>query len=208
VIKILQNTIKNTIIICVIIFLLLYICDVIKIPLAQNSTSSKESLLQNSLVSEASKSVERPQPLPETGTTIKYYNGQALAPLKIITKSGDSNYLINVLEWDTKNPVLIAFIRSGETANLKVPLGSYEIRYATGETWYGYDSFFGSSTSYYKAESRIDFTKSGNTCNEYTIELNPGVDGNLNTSNWVELYLEGMNTTLTNEINRRSKSYL
>jgi hypothetical protein len=73
-------------------------------------------------------------------------------------------------------------LRSGETASIKVPLGSYEIRYAAGKTWYGYEYLFGPGTSYYKADQRMDFTQSGNAYQGHTIELIPGAGGNLQTS--------------------------
>ena len=34
---------------------------------------------------------------------------------------------------------------------LKVPLGTFEIRYASGKQWYGYNYLFGDDTSYSKA---------------------------------------------------------
>jgi len=142
------------------------------------------SQLQNAANTENSITFNQPvQPIPVTGTTVKYYNKKELAPLIVITKSDGTNYLIKVLDWNTKNPILTTFIRSGETASLKVPLGSYEIRYATGEMWYGYDYLFGPATSYYKADSRMDFTQSGNIYKGHTIELIPRVSGNLQTIN-------------------------
>lgn len=177
-----QTTLKNLFGVFLIIFLSFCIYYVIKLPQASNSVSNNVSQLQNSSNKDSSIIFNQPvQTLPETGTTVKYYNVQALAPLSIKTKSDGSNYLIKVLDWNTKNTILTTFIRSGETASLKVPLGSYEIRYASGETWYGYNYLFGPSTSYYKAESRMDFTQSGNTYNGHTIELIPRAGGNLKT---------------------------
>jgi len=179
-----NNTFKNIIMVCLIVLLSLYIFDVIKIPQASNSISSKVSQLQNLPPTQSSKPFNQPvQPLPETGTTVKYYNSQAFAPLGIATKSDGTNYLIKVVDWNNKNDVLTTFIRSGETTSIKVPLGSYEVRYAAGKTWYGYEYLFGPGTAYYKADSRMDFTQSGNTYNGVTIELIQRADGNLKTSN-------------------------
>lgn len=72
----------------------------------------------------------------------EYHNGQAMAPLSIATKSDGNNYVIKVVNWNTKSYVLTTFIRSGEKASIKVPLGSYEIRYAARKTWYGYEYLF------------------------------------------------------------------
>lgn len=181
--KLNNNTFKNIIMVCLIVLLSLYISDVIKIPQASNSISSKAGQQQSLPNAQSSKAFNQPaQPLPETGTTVKYYNSQAMAPLSIATKSDGNNYLIKVVDWNTKSDVLTTFIRTGETVSIKVPLGSYEIRYASGKTWYGYEYMFGPATSYYKAEARMDFTQSGNTYNGHTIELIPRAGGNLHTS--------------------------
>lgn len=178
-----NNTFKNIIMVSLIVLLSLYIFDYIKIPQALNSTSSKAGQQQNLPNKESSRAFNQPvQPLPETGTMVKYYNSQAMAPLSIATKADGNNYLIKVADWNTKSDVLTTFIRTGETVSLKVPLGSYEIRYAAGKTWYGYEHLFGPGTSYYKADQRMDFTQSGNTYNGHTIELIPRAGGNLQTS--------------------------
>jgi hypothetical protein len=175
---------KNIIVVCIIVLLSLYIFDVIKIPQASNSTSSKAGQQQSLPNAQISKAFNQPaQPLPETGTTVKYYNSQAMAPLSIATKSDGTNYLIKVVDWNTKSDVLTTFIRTGEKVSIKVPLGSYEIRYAAGKTWYGYEYLFGPGTSYYKADQKMDFTQSGNAYQGHTIELIPRAGGNLHTSN-------------------------
>lgn len=179
-----EKTIKSFIVPGIIVFLLLYIFGVIEIPHASKSLFVKESNLQNLTCAEASTPFNQPvQSLPVTGTTVEYYNTHALAPLNITTEPDGFNYLVKVLDWNTKNLVLTAFIRSGETANLIVPFGSFEIKYATGKTWYGYDYLFGPGTSYYRAESRMDFTQSGNSYFGRTIQLMPSTGGNMQISN-------------------------
>lgn len=76
----------------------------------------------------------------------------------------------------------MVFIRSGESVNLFVPLGSYDLRYATGETWYGYEDLFGPTTAFFKTDSKMEFKQSGNTFQGHTIELIPRANGNLQTS--------------------------
>ena len=71
------------------------------------------------------------------------------------------------------------FIRNGETASdMDVPTGTYELRYASGDSWYGETDLFGPSTSYSKAESFFTF---GNGSG-YTVELYKQVNGNLHTN--------------------------
>lgn len=152
------------------------------LPQAPNSASKKVSQQQNLPQKESSISFNQPvKPLPQSGITYKYFTGEGIAPLGVKTQSGDLNYFVKVADWDTKETVLTMFIRSGESASVKLPLGNYEFKYATGKTWYGPDYLFGPNTSYYIADAKMDFYRSGNAYNGHTVELIPRVGGNLRT---------------------------
>ncbi|XHX79314.1 MAG: hypothetical protein RBJ76_05110 [Stenomitos frigidus ULC029] len=58
------------------------------------------------------------------------------------------HYFVRVSDWNSNQMVLIAFIRPGEKVDLKLPFGSYKIRYATGFKWYGEQHLFGEATRY------------------------------------------------------------
>ena len=74
---------------------------------------------------------------------------------------------------------MVVFIRNGETATrLQVPAGTYEVRYASGETWYGDTHLFGPTTSYSKAGSLFSFGGGDG----YTLELYKQLNGNLHTN--------------------------
>lgn len=177
-----QTTLKNIFGVCLIIFLSFCIYYVLKLPQASNSASNKVSQQQNLPNKENSIGFNQPvKPLPESGTTYKYFTGEGIAPLGVKTQSGDLNYFVKVADWDTKKTVLTMFIRSGESASVKLPLGNYEFKYATGKTWYGPDYLFGPDTSCYVVETKMDFYRSGNTYNGHTVELMPRVGGNLRT---------------------------
>lgn len=62
-------------------------------------------------------------------------------------KNNDS-YFIKVIDWKSNQIIATAFVRSGEKAILNLPLGTYKLRYATGETWYGEQHYFGTKTQY------------------------------------------------------------
>lgn len=64
-----------------------------------------------------------------------------------------------------------------------VPLGSYRMRYAAGETWRGETHLFGPGelTSYNASESVFTFEGSGGFVNGYTVELIRQVGGNMDT---------------------------
>ncbi len=121
------------------------------------------------------------EPLPENSSTWQYTKSECIAPLKIVTKSSDMNFFIRLCDWNTKQVIMEIFVRAGQTVDAKVPLGSYEIKYAAGKTWYGKQNYFGSGTSYNKADEKFDFFKTGNSIRGYTLELYQRPDGNLRT---------------------------
>ena len=81
----------------------------------------------------------------------------------------------------TDRETLTIYIRGGDTVEVDVPLGSYEIRYAAGDTWYGEDELFGPETSYNKADDLFTFSDTGYQISGYTITLYQVVNGNLET---------------------------
>ena len=121
------------------------------------------------------------QALPQTGdNTASFTNG--VAPLKIRTSStGGYNYFVKIVQAYSNGELGSYFIYSGDTLSIKVPTGSYEIKYATGQQWYGSRYLFGPDTNYSKANSVFDFTYSGSQYSGYTVELIMQQNGNLRT---------------------------
>ena len=101
---------------------------------------------------------EPTQPLPMTGELSVKANYDVIAPFEIKTKEG-GHYLVKLADSDTGKDVLTVFVRGGETANVKAPLGKYIVKYASGDKWYGYEHLFGPSTEYSKADDIFDFTR-------------------------------------------------
>lgn len=122
-----------------------------------------------------------PQMLPATGILGYYLNKERVAPLTIITKSNYSFFVKLEDQW-SKKTILTLFIRPNNTLNIDVPLGYYQIKYATGDKWYGEEFLFGPETQYNKANEIFEFTFDGNQYNGYTIELFSQINGNLSTS--------------------------
>ena len=75
------------------------------------------------------------------------------------------------------------FVREGQRASIEVPLGTYELTYATGRTWYGpkAGALFGPETGYAKADDTFTFRIDGTQIQGYTIELYLQTHGNLET---------------------------
>ena len=76
---------------------------------------------------------------------------------------------------------LRVFVRSGMTFETDVPLGKYEVYYATGDTWYGEEHLFGPDTQYYKCDGTFDFTEDSEGYNGWTLTLTAVSNGNLDT---------------------------
>ena len=125
---------------------------------------------------------ELPMPLPVNGDKVSFHNREEVAPLKIKTPvTSVEHYFIKVVDDLEENIVKTIFIRSGNTIDTKMPLGSYIIKYATGKTWYGTEHLFGPETIYSKANKTFIFTREANGYSGYTIELILQQHGNLKT---------------------------
>lgn len=125
---------------------------------------------------------EPAQALPPTGANnASFTNG--VAPLNIKTSSaGGYHYFVKIVNTVSRQELGSYFIRSGGVLDVDVPVGSYEIRYATGKTWYGASYLFGPETSYSKADSVFNFSFDGYQYSGYTVELIMQQNGNLQTS--------------------------
>ena len=103
------------------------------------------------------------------------------APLQIRTRATDGNYVVKIVDWDTAEFIGMYFIQRGGTLSVDVPLGSYRLKFASGNEWYGEKFLFGPTTSYSYANQRLTFHLSGNYAEGHSIELIPRVGGNLTT---------------------------
>lgn len=122
------------------------------------------------------------QPLPVNGAIKRYVKDEATAPLKIVTRDNSNHYYVKVVDWYTKKKICTVFIRSGQSVSLHVPLGTYRLRYATGEKWYGTKLLFGPETAYSEADQQLDFDIRGEQVHGYTVELYLRPNGNLKTN--------------------------
>lgn len=121
------------------------------------------------------------QSLPYSGSIRRFTGDKAVAPFEIKAAQG-SHYLLKLVDAYTASPVLTVFVQSGSTVEVEVPLGTYEVRYASGQTWYGYEYLFGPNTSYSKADKTFTFEVVGNQISGFTITLYKVAHGNLHTS--------------------------
>jgi hypothetical protein len=106
----------------------------------------------------------------------------AEAPFGINTSPG-ADYYLKLVDATTGRDAVTIYVRGGQLLEVSVPLGSYRLRYASGETWRGPAHLFGPGelTSYNTSDSIFNFAVSGGYVNGYTVELIRQVGGNMDT---------------------------
>ena len=103
------------------------------------------------------------------------------APFKIVTSEG-ANYFFKLVKLHSGEEELAGFIVGGRPLETKVPSGSYELRYAAGESWISEAEFFGPKTAFAKAESPLTFSIDGDRARGVEVQLILQRGGNLRTS--------------------------
>lgn len=103
-----------------------------------------------------------------------------IAPFQIKV-SQDADYYVCLV--DAKGRAIASYyVRSGETLNTKVPLGSFKLIYAAGETWFGESMLFGDKTLYSKASNTINFSIDNESVQGVGVELILQRNGNFPTT--------------------------
>jgi len=126
-----------------------------------------------------------PLTMPATGKLHALWRANpslVLAPLRVKTAAGSPNYYVKIVDWaerETHGARLVFFVRSGQTVDVGVPIGTYELRYAAGETWYGEEYLFGPETVYRRTDEQFVFCVDGDRVLGFTVELIKQIDGNL-----------------------------
>lgn len=124
-----------------------------------------------------------PVALPANGTVTRYHSSQAIAPLTIATRTGGGHYFVKLRTVGSGALIAAVFVREGQRASIEVPLGTYELTYATGRTWYGPEegALFGPETRCARADDTFAFRIDANQIQGYTVELYLQAYGNLET---------------------------
>ena len=115
---------------------------------------------------------------PRHGEVMMFTRKPRMAPLEIQTSPG-SHYLLKLTDAQSGQKVMTVFVRGGQPLRLHVPLGDYVFKYATGNTWHGYQGLFGPATIYSKARQPFSFRIEGNRISGYTVTLYKVSNGNL-----------------------------
>lgn len=149
-------------------------------PTLRPSPSPIPSSAQN-----AADNLPDPLPVPDSGEILfeQPYLDERIAPLTI-DASGQSSFTgfyVKLRSSTTKVPALAFYVKGGTTAKLAVPLGTYQLLYASGYSysWYGQDLLFGPNTSYYLADNLFNFYEEDGYVNGWTVTLDKQYNGNL-----------------------------
>lgn len=123
-----------------------------------------------------------PAARPASGVLENRTGRSAEAPFAINTSPG-ADYYLKLVDATTGRDAVTIYVRGGQPLEVSVPLGSYRLRYASGETWRGPAHLFGPGelTSYNASDSVFNFAVSGGYVNGYTVELIRQVGGNMDT---------------------------
>jgi hypothetical protein len=122
------------------------------------------------------------QPLPENGSCKMVYPSEHYVASFTVKADSINHYLVKLVD-SSQNPVLYLFVRANSSVKIKAPLGAYELRWACGEKWYGYEHLFGSSSKFKKALQPFDFheeqTSTGKQIVGHYVTFNNIISGNL-----------------------------
>jgi len=121
----------------------------------------------------------KPQPA-KPGILFNNSGLEGIAPFEIVTSPG-ANYFVKLVDFLSDEGTVGIFVRGGQRIEVNVPLGLYEMRYASGDKWYGVEHLFGPETVYSKSDQLFDFNSNGQQINGYTVELIKQASGNLKT---------------------------
>lgn len=121
-----------------------------------------------------------PRPVSISNGFIKRPAGNCEAPVTVHASQTESCYVYFKHDSNSKYDFSL-FVSAGSTTDVKAPVGSYTMYYASGKTWYGTDYRFGVGTNYYKADSTFRFYISGNYVYGTEVTLYQVIGGNMDS---------------------------
>lgn len=121
-------------------------------------------------------------PLPVNGifkmADSRGFNSDRSPPFKITNAPG-ANTLMKLIRVSDGVEVMSIFIRAGQSVEVGVPVGSYRVKIASGQTWYGDAIRFGPNTSYGTLDTVLRFSIEGQQLLGNEVTLTRVKDGNL-----------------------------
>lgn len=136
------------------------------------------ALLAGSAGQQMSEAQPNPQLMPPSGVLQINTEAEQIAPFKINADTSGCYYL-KMIGTSNGQAVLTVFLRAGESVLIDVPLGEFEIHYATGHTWFGEIHHFGQAARCFKLDTNLRFFVDGETIAGHELTLYGVSDGNI-----------------------------
>lgn len=142
-------------------------------PSAENAADPPKPSLEDAVIQAAVKALSGSDAdRPPSGEMRSFSPDAHLAPLHIKTEAG-GDYLLRLIEHDTDRLMGTVFVRGGDNASLKVPLGIFDIQVITGPAWQGYQMLFGRDTRIRQFAEPFYFSRTGQGYEGHSISLVP-----------------------------------
>ena len=93
------------------------------------------------------------------------------APLTLKARHAGHHFFVKLIELPERIESLSLFLRSGEHLKINLPMGTYELKYAAGEVWYGHEWLFGNTTSFSHLDTELVFEYTDNEISGYSVDL-------------------------------------
>lgn len=123
-------------------------------------------------------------PFPETGA-VHWYTTPAetvRAHFAVGAPAKSSlQYVVRLDDWASGRPILMVPVRAGETARVEVPLGRYRATIIKGRNWQGPGRYFATDLHSSETVHPVEFYRVGNTVTGFSMQLDSGTTGNLQT---------------------------
>jgi DnaJ domain len=118
--------------------------------------------------------------LPRSGVYKKnvFVNSSYSAPFQI-TNNLVNNVLLKLVKVGDTAEAISIFVRAGEMVKVEIPFGTYIVKYASGNKWYGDIIRFGPDTQYGEFSELFEFKQDGDQAVGNQIRLTKMRDGNL-----------------------------
>ena len=101
--------------------------------------------------------VEKPANGTVSHTYDPYGSNISVLTIKLPSYETTTYYYLKLVNSTTDEIVQSVFIHPGKTQSINVPCGTYELKYACGSKWYGYEQLFGEYGSYSKSDAPVTF---------------------------------------------------
>jgi hypothetical protein len=125
--------------------------------------------------------------MPETGNVTLFQLGQiapGVADFTVIASrstTGLPHHIVKLSDAISGAPVLSLFVRNGETATVKVPLGTFKVKMAQGNQWFGETRLFGTDMRVNQGLTPFTFSSDGRSITGHTLRLEDRIEGNYPT---------------------------